>query len=623
MTNVVVSKPPLSRVIADLFPGRERLLLAGVFCVSVVAAVFETLGVASILPFMALVLDPGAIQRSAVLQRAMAIVGVTTPEGAIVLAGVATVFIVAFGNFAAATDLYVQQRFRARTDVRFSSALFSGYLRQPYAFHIRRDAPSLLKVLNSDIGLVINGILVPSNVGASKLLMATGIMLLLVLRDPLVALVVAAVLLLTYAGIFRRTRRAQVTLAVSANRGNELRARISQEGLGGIKELQVLGRETESIRGFTGAAGMVAHAWAVSTLVARIPGFVLETVAFGGILIASLALKTSNAESAQSIIPLLALYAFAGYRLLPALQQVFVSAVSVRFHLPALRSLHSDFLHVVLSRARESAPATTQSTRALHLRKVLRLENVSFVHESATVPALRDVTLDILPNQSVGLIGRTGAGKTTLVDVILGLYRPTGGTVTVDGIPLIGDSVRAWQRSVGYVPQSVFLSNATVAENIAFGLPVDAVDQTAVRRAARLAQAEEFILEMPNGYETVVGERGVRLSGGQRQRLGIARALYHEPDVLVFDEATSALDGLTEDAVIEAIGSLVGKRTVILIAHRLRSVELCDQIVMLDQGRMVAVGSYQQLLGTSDMFRRFVGRPARAAPGSDTIAHQS
>ncbi len=623
MTGVAGAKPPLWRIIADLFPDRERLLLAGVFGVSVVAALFETLGVASILPFMALVLDPGAIQRSATLQKVMAMAGITTPEGGLLLAGVATVVVVAFGNLAAATDLYVQQRFRARTDVRFSSALFSGYMRQPYAFHVRRDAPSLLKVLNSDVSLVINSILVPSLVGASKLLMATGILLLLVLRDPGVALIVAGALLVTYWAIFRQTRSAQVKLAVNANRGYEKRARISQEGLGGIKELHVLGRETESIRGFTSAARMVAHAWAVSTLVARIPGFVIETVAFGGILIASLALETSRAENAQSIIPLLALYAFAGYRLLPALQQVFASAVSVRFNLPALRSLHDDFLRVGVRRARKNASLTAESPRALHLRKVLRLENVSFVHEGAETPSLQDVTLDILPNQSIGLVGRTGAGKTTLVDVILGLFQPTGGTVTVDGVPLIGDSVRAWQRSVGYVPQSVFLSNATVGENIAFGLPADAIDQTAVRRAARLAQAEEFILAMPNGYETVVGERGVRLSGGQRQRLGIARALYHEPDVLVFDEATSALDGLTEDAVIEAIGSLVGERTVILIAHRLRSVELCDQIVMLDEGRMVAMGSYQQLLGTSDIFRRFVGRHTPAAQGSDIIARQS
>lgn len=623
MTETESAKPRLWRIIADLFPGRERVLLVGVFGVSVVAAVFETLGVASILPFMALVLDPGAMQRSAVLRKAMTLAGVTTPDGGLLLAGVATVLIVALGNFAAATDLFVQQRFRARSDVRFSSALFSGYLWQPYAFHLRRDAPSLLKVLNSDVSLVINGIVVPSFVGVSKLLMATGIMLLLVLRDPGVALMVAAALFIAYWGVFRRTRATQVRLAASANYGIEMRARVSQEGLGGIKELQVLGRESESIRGFTNAARTVAHAWAVNTLVARIPGFVLETVAFGGILIASLALKRSQADSAQSIIPLLALYAFAGYRLLPALQQVFASAVSIRFHVPALRTLHADLQSVSQTPSREREPATLDGPAAPRLRKALRLENVSFMHEGTTIPSLRDVTLEILPNQSVGLVGRTGAGKTTLVDLIIGLYQPTAGRVTVDGVELTDKTARAWQRSVGYVPQSVFLSNATVTDNIAFGLPADAINQTAVRRAARLAQAEEFILAMPEGYETVVGERGVRLSGGQRQRLGIARALYHEPDVLIFDEATSALDGLTEDAVIEAIGSLVGDRTVILIAHRLRSVELCDQIVMLDQGRMVAEGSYKQLLGTSDVFRRFVGRQPPTAPNIEAIARPS
>jgi ATP-binding cassette, subfamily B, bacterial PglK len=286
-----------------------------------------------------------------------------------------------------------------------------------------------------------------------------------------------------------------------------------------------------------------------------------------------------------------------------------------------LRALHADF------RAVHASPVLTVGVPApeperLRLRDAIQLEHVTFTHDGATVPSLRDVSLTIRRKQSVGLVGRTGAGKTTLVDLFLGLYAPTSGRITIDGVPLAGAHIREWQRSVGYVPQNIFLANASVAENIAFGLSVAAIDQTAVRRAARLAQAEEFILGMPAGYDTVVGERGVKLSGGQRQRLGIARALYHDPDVLVFDEATSALDGMTEDAVIEAIGSLMGDRTVILIAHRLRSVELCDSIVVLDQGRAVASGSYQELLNTSDVFRRFVSRHAPVR-GADSIVRQS
>lgn len=610
---------PLWRIVGDLFRGRERLLLATVFGVSVVAALFETIGVASILPFMSLVLDPSGIDRSMVLQKAMALTGVKTREGGLIVAGIATVFIVAFGNVAAAVDLYVQQRFRARTDVRFSSALFSRYMAQPYSFHVRRDAPSLLKVLNVDIGLVINGVLVPSFVGASKLLMSTGILLLLVIKNPAAAVIVTLALTLTYASVFRVTRAAQTRLAASANRGNEVRARIAQEALGGVKELLVLGRSQSSNAGFSTATGTVAQAYARHTLVARIPGFVLETTAFGGILIASLALKTGAVTGSESVIPLLVLYAFAGYRLLPALQQVFASAVSIRFHYPALRTLHADLAGL----EGHSEPKRDLNSRIpahLPLRDKLRLEGVSLLYEGAETPSLRDVTLEIPANKTIGIIGRTGSGKTTLVDVILGLFPPSAGRFLVDGIPLAGERVAAWQRSVGYVPQHIFLANASVAENIAFGLPSERIDFAAVRRAAALAQAEEFVLEMPAGYDTVIGERGVRLSGGQRQRLGLARALYHDPSVIVLDEATSALDGLTEEAVVTAIESLAGQRTVIVIAHRLRSVERCDMIILLDRGHVVAAGTFGGLVQSSQAFRAFVGGHGHAPAALGALA---
>jgi ABC-type multidrug transport system fused ATPase/permease subunit len=265
---------------------------------------------------------------------------------------------------------------------------------------------------------------------------------------------------------------------------------------------------------------------------------------------------------------------------------------------------------------RTLSPAESIDAPAMH--RDLRFVNVTFTYAGAPRAALRDVSIVIRRNESIGLIGPTGAGKTTLADIVLGLYQPCAGNVAVDGVVLDAARLPSWRCRVGYVPQSVFLANATVAQNIAFGLAQCEIDQRRVHEVARLAQVDAFVQALPERYDTCIGERGVKLSGGQRQRIGIARALYHRPDVLVFDEATSALDGLTEDAVMEAIRTLSGQHTIILIAHRLRTVKACDRVVMLDEGVVVAEGPYGELMRSSLPFRRLAG--AGAASGTHRVA---
>jgi ABC-type multidrug transport system fused ATPase/permease subunit len=378
--------------------------------------------------------------------------------------------------------------------------------------------------------------------------------------------------------------------------------RASIEGLAGVKELRVLGREHTSAQMHREALTTVTSVAASNALATALPRYVIEVFAYAGIVAVTLVLVIKG--EATAAMPSLALYALAGNRLAPTFQQLFSAAVTIKYHTRAVESLEADLAVV------RGQPQLVESELDMPMAftKEIRLTNVSFTYPSANRPALNNISLSIAQNQSIGLVGRTGSGKTTLADILLGLYPPSSGEIEVDGTPMTLQNERSWRKRVGYVPQHVFLTNASVAQNIALGVPEDQIDHVAVARAAEMAQAEEFIVQLPEQYDTVVGERGVKLSGGQRQRLGIARALYHNPDVLVFDEATSALDGMTEDAVMQAVQRLSSDRTMILIAHRLRTVQACDRIVMLDAGCVVADGPYDTLMSDSEPFKKLAGQ---------------
>jgi ABC-type multidrug transport system fused ATPase/permease subunit len=367
-----------------------------------------------------------------------------------------------------------------------------------------------------------------------------------------------------------------------------------------VKDVKVAGLEGAMLGRFAGPAKRFARRQAASQVSSQLPRFALEIVAFGGMLAVVLYLVADSGKLQQAL-PVLSVYAFASYRLMPALQQVYVQMSNLRFAGPALVALHRDF---------DSLSPEGHDNLALHhlaplgIQQVLQLEQVEYTYPKAPRAALNTLSLEIPARSTVGLVGATGSGKTTTVDIILGLLRPQGGQLMVDGKPITTDNVRSWQRTIGYVPQHIYLADDTVAGNIAFGLPPEQIDQDAVKRAARIANLHEFVMsDMPQGYTTRVGERGVRLSGGQRQRVGIARALYHDPDVLILDEATSALDNLTEQAVMEAVHNLGKRKTIILIAHRLTTVRECDQIFVLEKGRLVGQGTYSELIETNERFR--------------------
>jgi ATP-binding cassette, subfamily B, bacterial PglK len=451
-------------------------------------------------------------------------------------------------------------------------------------------------------------VLSPGTDIVSSALVCLAILTLLIVVDPLVALGIALVLGGSYGAVYLLARRKLSKIGQEQVQLNAERFKSAGEGLSGIKDLKVLGRETTFLQRFAVVARRHSRNNVIAGVISQLPRFALELIAFGGILLVVLHL-IGRGQAAVEMVPLLALYAFAGYRLMPALQKLFGAVTNLRFSVAALDVVHRDLVRsrdervdpeVQLAAAAQAAP--------LPFERQLELRNLSFRYEGAEEPSLRGLSLVIRPNTSVGLVGPTGCGKTTTVDLILGLLAPSGGQILVDGVEVAGENVARWQKNLGYVPQHIYISDDTIARNIAFGVPDEQIDMDAVRKAAQIANLAEFVeTELPQGYETGIGERGVRLSGGQRQRIGIARALYRDPAVLVLDEATSALDGITEESVMDAVRTLLKKKTIIMIAHRLTTVKECDVIYQLDHGSILAKGSYDQLMAESRWFRSAAG----------------
>ena len=356
------------------------------------------------------------------------------------------------------------------------------------------------------------------------------------------------------------------------------------------------GLEALMLKSFKRPAKRHAQISASSSVASQLPRYALELVVFGGLLILSLYLMTKE-EGASKTLTVIALYAFAGYRLMPAMQQVFANLTTLRVADSVLDKLYQDMSDF------PSKNTQRNKLKPLQLKHCLTLKDVSYSYAGANRAAIREININILACTKIGVVGVTGSGKTTTIDVILGLLRPQKGALLIDGQIIDDDKIGAWQQTVGYVPQHIFLVDDTIKANIAFGVQAGQIDDAAVETAARNANLHEFVCGTKNGYDTLVGERGVKLSGGQRQRIGIARALYRNPAVLVFDESTSALDIATERTVMDALNNFNDRKTIILIAHRFSTVRSCDQIFLLDDGRVAESGTYDELMGSSDLFR--------------------
>lgn len=588
------------RKIMDLLDARERRRFWLLMALLIVMGIVNMAGIASIMPFLAVLSDPSVVERNAWLAWAYRLSGAAEPFDFLMWLGVgATLAYIGGLAFKAATT-WAMLRFSQLRLYSLSKRVFDSYLARPYPWFLSRHSADLSKNILNETSLVIGRVLAPLLGTLSNGAVVVFLLSLLIAVDPLITLFVATLLGGGYGLVFLYVRRKMTVLGEARIIADRERFQVTQEGLAGIKEVKVMGLEASFSRRFDAPALRLADASVLNAVLKQLPRYLLEALAFGGMMVIVLMLAFQRQGDLAAILPIVGVYALAGSRLAPALQEVYRALTDLRFGKPALDALHVDLINA------PSLATTTVPVDPIHLKTRLELRGVDFVYPSASRGTLDGLDIEIAANTTVGIVGGTGAGKTTTVDVLMGLLAPQAGNLLVDGRPIQMDSERrAWRRAIGYVPQQIFLADDSVAANIAFGLKGAEVDMKAVERAARMAQLHDFVMEeMPDGYATFVGDRGVRLSGGQRQRIGIARALYHDPDVLILDEATSALDNSTERLVMESVRALGGRKTVIMIAHRLTTVMNCDEVYMLERGRIAARGNYTDLLVHSGAFKK-------------------
>ena len=585
------------RKLMDLLDARERGRFHLLMGMVLLMGFFNMLGVASMLPFLSLLAQPDPASVHPLLGRFRDWTGLEDHRTFLTVVGAAGVGIYLFGVAFKALTSYALIRFSAMRGYSLSRRMLENYIGQSYSWSLGRHTADMVKTVLGETGQVISGALIPFCNLVSNIILTLFLLSLLVFVQPTVAVFMGGFIGLVYIGLFLSVRHWQTRLGEIRLAANQARFRAVQDALRGFKTIKILGLERNAATRFRGPAETMARATSVAGLLGDLPRHLMEVIALAGMVAVVIWLVGIEGGDLSQVLPVAGVYALAGARIAPAMQQVYSSLNQLRFNRPVLDALHADF--------RKAPPPPPPPPPPLPLRDRLALRGVRYAYPDSERGALEGLDLEVAVNTSVGLVGGTGAGKTTAVDVIMGLLEPQAGTLEIDGRVLRTElDRRAWRRSIGYVPQQIFLIDASVAENIAFGDRPEDIDMAAVQRAARMAELHDFVVgELPSGYDTRLGDAGMRLSGGQRQRVGIARALYRDPDVLVLDEATSALDNITERAVMEAVSKLGGKKTVIMIAHRLTTVMGCDEIFLLEGGRVAARGTYAQLVETNPVFR--------------------
>jgi ABC-type multidrug transport system fused ATPase/permease subunit len=565
--------------------------------VILLSAVLDVLGIASILPLVAILSNPNLIESNILINKIYLFLNINDPLIFKFYAGGAFFIFFILSMVVKALAIYFQLSFSLMCEYTMGKRLLQNYLNQPYAWFLNHHSSNLAKNVLSTVSQIINQGLLPLLNLISQTIVILFITTLLVLVDSKLTLIVGLTLGIFYGVTY-------LLFSNLVNRKGSERVKNDQDrytalsnAFGLIKETKLGNLENFFIQKFSKPAKNFAKSQAAAQTISQLPRYLFEAIAFGGLLLIVLYLMRQSSNFI-AILPILSLYIFAAYRLMPSTQQLYSSFISLRYVDKAIDTMY---------KIRPTKLNFNSSNKKIDFKKEISLKNITYFYPKSIKTNLNKISLKIFANTTVGVVGQTGSGKTTLIDIILGLLEPQDGIMKVDDIIIDKNNLSLWQNNIGYVPQQIFLIDDTLTSNIALGIDDKLIDHEVVEHVSKIANLHDFVInELPEKYNTIIGERGIRLSGGQRQRIGIARALYNNPNVLILDEATNSLDNSTERNVMNSLNNLRNKITIIFIAHRTNTIKKCDQIILMDNGKIIASGNYDELSNHSKEFNKLI-----------------
>lgn len=567
----------------------------------IIMAFTELMGIASIAPFMALVGDISLLEKEgSIFSKLYEFSGVANTIDFLFYSGLVVLLMLTISTLISMFTIWKLALYGTRVGTEIADRLYVHYMQQDWLFHASGSSAHLTKQVATEAMRVTEAIIQPLMQINAKLVLALFISVSIFIYDPLIAIAGLLLFACAYLLLYKVVRKRLQVNGENISKVYTQRFRLMNEGFGGIKDVLLLNRRYDFVERFQDSGKAFAYAFGTNSAISQVPRYFIELIAFGSMISLVLLLVKLHQGNLGTVLPILAVYALAAFKLLPALQQIYSSVAQIKGNTAAFDAIKDD-LQNSLATQRSIIKKTKPSHLPLNYQ--VSLNNITFSYPNKTSPAVDGLTMIIPKNSVIGLVGASGSGKSTTIELLLGLLVPQEGELCIDDIHITVDNMRAWQNTLGFVPQNIYLSEGSIAENVAFGLPIQSINIEQVDRALELANLTELVEQLPEGIDTKVGERGIQLSGGQRQRIGIARALYHEADILVFDEATSALDGITEKIIMEAIHEFSGQKTIVMIAHRLKTVQKCDIIYMMDKGKIVDQGTYDELINNNPKFR--------------------
>ena len=557
----------------------------------------EILGVASILPFISLVSNNDIILENNIFSKVYIYFNFSDVNEFILFSGFFVLLLLLISSFSAIVTTVLLSNFANQITAQISIRLFKHYVNQKWLYHLNTSSSYIINNLSQECSRVTGGIADPTMQMISRICFAIPMSLGIFIVNPLVATCGLLIFLFSYFIIYKTIRKKVFNNGIIVSKSSAEKFKVINETFGGIKNVILSNVGMYFMDKFNTQSFASAKATALNTILLRIPKYLIEFLAFGFTVILIIFLNSHNKGNFVSVIPQLAFFTLAGYKLLPSFQQIYMNISSIKTNISALNSIEKD-----LQNSTEKKEIYKENKESFNNFKNIILKDLNFSFKKRKKFQITNLNLNINANSIVGIAGQSGSGKSTIANLILGLLEPTSGEIKIDGKVLDYRNMKSWQKNIGYVPQSIFLCEGSLKENIAFGIDYKNIDNELVEKAVKLAELSSFINTLPEYLDTNLGERGVQLSGGQQQRVGIARALYHDPNILIFDEATSSLDENTEKNIMNAIDKFSGLKTIIIIAHRINTLKKCDNIFLIEQGRVVDEMNFESLLKKNTNF---------------------